>query len=210
MFFNRNYSTKGLSNYWLNPKKDEKYWLEYLETWNHPHRYVLSNILGQLPWLSLIEIGCGSGPNLSNIIRSLPGKQVGGADINPIAIEVANKAFQKGHFRVGSGDDIMLSDKATDVILTDMMLIYVGPRQINKYLEEFKRVGRKYLVLYEYDEKSWWQRQKLRIFSGRHAYNYQHRLEKIGYNDIMKIPMPKFEEDGDQRFRQVIIARIPK
>lgn len=209
--FYRNYSTNGLSKYWLKDRFDEKYWLDYLNTWNHPHRLYLVSILKNLPFIALFEVGCGSGPNIKTIINYLPGKTLGGVDINPKAIEIANKTFKGGHFRVASGDNIIMTDKSTDVILSDMCLIYVGPRKIKDYLKEMKRIARNHIVLHEYHEKNWWRRQWLRIFSGRHSYNYKKLLNKLGYYDIMTIKMPKFDkEDNEHRFRYTIIAKVPR
>lgn len=160
--------------------------------------------------MSLMEIGCGSGPNLINIAKALPGRQLGGVDINPEAITLCNQTFKGGHFRVGSAEDMMMTDKSTDIILSDAFLIYVGPLKINKYLQEMKRVARNNVVLVEYHHKSWWKRQWLRLFSGRHAYDYKKRLGKLGFYDISVINMPKFEEDNEQSYRQMVIARVPK
>lgn len=203
---NRRYTTKQNSEYWAKRKG----WKEYQETWNHPHRNFLVHILGQMRWTSLIEVGCGSGPNLLNILKNLTGRQIGGIDINPEAIAVASEAFQFGHFKVGSAEDIMMSDNSTDVVLTDAFLIYIGPFKIRKYLKELLRIARTYVVLVEYHEKSWWRRQMLRILSGRHSYDYKKLLKDMGCYDVMSVKIPAFEEDNEQRFRHVIIARVPR
>lgn len=204
----RNYSTKGLSKYWL--KKETQYWLDYLKTWNHPRRNVIVNLLAQIPFISLMELGCGSGPNLMNLVKRLPGKQIGGIDINPIAIEIAKQNFKGAVFKCCSADNLLVSDKGMDVCLTDMLLIYVGPGKINRYLEEMKRVTRNWVVLVEYHHESWLKRLMLRIKSGRHSYNYRDRLNKLGFHDVTLFKMPKFDEDNDDEFRHIIIAKVPK
>lgn len=205
--FWRRYTTKQNSKYWENRKLG---WEEYFNTANHPHRQFITSILKRLNWISLIEIGCGSGPNLANITANIGGKQLGGVDINPEAIEFCNQRFKGGLFRVASADDMMITDKGTDVVLSDMFLIYIGPSKIKKYLEEVKRVTRTYVVLCEYHNESWFKRQYLRIFSGRHAYNYKKVLTKLGFYDIMTIKIPKFEEDSEDEFRYLIVARVGK
>lgn len=204
--FYRRYTTSQNSKYW----EKRKGWAEYQQTADHPHRHFITYILKQLHWVSLLEIGCGSGPNLINITKSIPNKQLGGVDINPEAIELCNKTFKGGHFRVGSAEDIMLTDKGTDIILSDMFLIYVGPFKIKKYIREMKRIARNHVVLVEYHSKSWWKRQWLRVFSGRHSYNWKKLLEKEGFFDIELIKMPIFEEDNEQEFRYMVLARVPK
>ena len=204
--FYRRYSTSQNQKYWAKRKG----WEDYQNTADHPHRHFITNILRQLKWISLVEIGCGSGPNLINITKSIPGKQLGGIDINPEAIELCKKTFKGGHFRVSSADDIMMTDKGTDIVLSDMFLIYVGPLKINNYLKEIRRIARNHVVLVEYHHRSWWRRQCLRVFSGRHAYDYKKRLQKLGFEDVSIIKMPQFEEDNEQSFRQLIIAKVPK
>lgn len=205
--FWRRYTTEQNKRYWANRKLG---WQEYLNTADHPHRHFITNVLRQMNWGSLLEIGCGSGPNLANIAKNISNRQLGGVDINSEAIEIADKTFRGGWFRVGSAEDMMMSDKSSDVILSDAFLIYVGPFKIRKYLKEIRRVARKYVVLCEYHNKSWWKRQRLRVFSGRHAYNYRKLLKKLGFYDIMIINMPPFEEDNEQCYRHLIVACVPK
>ena len=207
MDLNRRYTTKANNLYW---KQRETGWEEYLGTWQHPHRYFLSHILKQLKWISLLEVGCGSGPNLRNIVEMIGGKQLGGVDINPHAIAIAQKTFKGGFFKVSSGDDIMMTDKSTDITLTDMYLIYIAPLKIKKYLREIQRVTRNNIVLCEFHSESWWERLKLRVLSGRHSYNYKKLLPKLGFFDVQLIKVPAFEEALDNKFRYVIIARTPK
>lgn len=204
--FYRRYTTSQNSRYWAKRKG----WVEYQDTANHPHRHFISHILQKLNWISLMEIGCGSGPNLINITKQISGKQLGGVDINPEAIELCNKTFTGGHFKVGDARDLLMTDKSTDIILSDMFLIYVGPSKIRKYIKEIARVCRNNVVLCEYHNKSWWRRQLLRVFSGRHAYNWKRLLESEGFYDINLIKMPQFEEDNEQDCRYLIVARPPK
>ena len=131
--FWRRYTTKQNADWWARRQIDWK--SSYLDTWDHPHRSVISAILSNFSWLSLIEVGCGPAPNLINIIKKFKGRQLGGVDVNPEAIALAKKTFTDGLFKVCPGNDVMLSDKATDVTLTDMALIYVAPLKIDSYIE---------------------------------------------------------------------------
>lgn len=205
--FYRRYTTSQNTSYWSQRKLG---WEEYLNTVNHQHRHFITHVLKKINWISLIEIGCGSGPNIANIVQSFEGRQLGGIDINPEAIEICRKTFKGGHFRVGDASDMMMTDKSTDIILSDMFLIYVGPFKINKHIKEIKRVARNYVVLCEYHNESWWRRQWLRVFSGRHAYDWRKRLERHGFYDILTIKIPQFEEDNEQDCRYLIVARPPK
>lgn len=206
-------STEKWKQYWQNRKIDWN--KDYLQTWNHPHRYMITGILKSIEneWKSLMEIGCGSGPNLVNIIKHFNNKQVGGVDVNKDAIKLASESFRGGHFKVGSGEDIMMSDDSCDVVLTDMMLIYVSPSKIDKYVKEIKRIGRKYIVLCEFHSYSFWSRMKLRMSSGYNAYDYRKLLEKYKFYDIelYKIPEEAWPGGNPQKdYGYIIKAKIPK
>jgi len=210
----------SLRNLFKTTHQHKRYWAErkidwnqaYLQTWNHPHRFLISRVLQTFNWLSLIEIGCGSGPNLVNIVKTLGGKNLGGVDVNADAIELARKTFKDGLFQVGSGDNMMLSDKSTDVVLSDACLIYVDPFQIRRYLKEVKRVTRNHVVLCEFHSKSFFQRLKLRIGSGYNAYDYKKLLEKEGFYDITIFKIPKEAWPGTpwEEFGHIITAKVPK
>ena len=183
----------------LTTKQHKKYWADrkidwnahYLSTWQHPHRSVIIEVLKTFPWRSLWEIGCASGPNLVRITKDIPGRELGGNDINKDAIELARKTFKGAMFEVSSCENVLLSDKACDVTLSDMTLIYIGPRKIEKVLREIKRFTRNRIVLVEFDSKKWWRRLWLRLRSGYHAYDYKKLLEKCGYYDVMKYKIPE-------------------
>lgn len=214
-------STNHHKKYWAERKIDWKQ--SYTSTWNHPHRMLISAVLKGFNWLSLIEVGCGSGANLINIVKVFPGRQVGGVDVNADAIEQAQKTFNGGFFKVCSGDDIMMSDDSTDVVLTDMALIYVAPKEIEKYLQEIKRIGRHWVIFCEFHSNSWWQRMKLRFTSGYYAYNYDKLLSKAGFYDIIKFKLrpedwprdwpngnPKIGGGPQKDFAYIIKAKILK
>lgn len=209
--FFRRYSTKNHLNWWKNRKID---WKEsYLDTWNHPHRRCITGILRTLHWLSLVEIGCGPAPNLIAILKEFKGVQLGGVDVNPEAIALAKKTFNDGLFKVCSGDDVMLSDKSTDVSLTDMCLIYVGPRKIHKYIEEMKRISRNYVVLCEFHSSNPLRRLWIKLGTGHHAYNYFKLLSKHGFYDIMSYRFTEEDWPDSPKYnniRHIFVARVPK
>lgn len=203
-------TTESHKKYWRDRKID---WKSRYQNWNHPHRFLITHILSSIRWHSLIEIGCAAGANLMNIANGLQGKQLGGIDLNPDAIELAKETFVGGFFKVGSADNIMISDNFCDVILSDMTLIYVSRRDIDRYVKELKRVGRNYVVLCEFDSKSWWARLKLKLSTGYNAHDYEKILKKNGFYDIIKYKIPpELWEGGEPQktFGFVIVASIPK
>ena len=204
-------STKKWSSWWQRRKID---WKTHYMNPDHPHRTLLAQVVNSSNWLSLIELGCGAGANLVTILKGIKGaKQLGGVDINPDAIALANQTFRGGLFKVNSGDDVMMSDKATDVILTDMYLIYMTPSRMKKQLTEIKRLTRSHVVFCEFHSKSWWQRLVLKYKEGYNMYNYQRLLEKHGFYDISLFKIPKDfwpESDLQQKYAYIVVARVPR
>ena len=200
-------NTKEHSDYWCRRKIDWK--VSYLDTWKHPHREMISYALTRFNWISLIEVGVGGGANLMNIMKHFKGKQLGGIDVNVDAIELAQKTFAGGYFKVGSVDDIMMSDDSADVVLSDMTLIYVS--NIDKAINEIKRIARRHIVLCELHSASFYDRVKLKWTSGYHAYDYKKLLGKHGFEDIQLVKIPPEVWDGKPQkpFGYIIIAKTP-
>ena len=209
-------TTKAHSKYWKNRKIN---WNDhYTATWNHPHRQVIIDKLKTWNWVSLIEVGCASGPNLIKIVSEFPRADVGGVDINEDAIETASKTFtelfkktlRRAWFKVNSGDNIMISDDATDIVLSDMALIYVGKREIKNYLLEMKRVTRNRIMLMEFHHKSPLKRLVQKFKSGYNVYDYKKLLKSLGFRDITidKLPPELWDNHEPQKtFGYLITAR---
>ena len=179
----------------------------------HPHRLLLVELLRLLPWLSLIEVGCGAGANLKAILKVMPNRQVGGIDVNKDAIEFCKKEFTRGLFKVGKADDIMLSDKSCDILLADMLYIYISPRKIERHLRELKRVARNHIVLFELNSPSLWERLALKWKEGYNAYNWKKLLKENEFYDIetYKIPREAWpESDLQQKYGTIIVCKVPR
>ena len=218
-------TTWSQEQYWKNRDIDwrEAYLLGKDEAgqpnWNHPHRQVLVTFLKKLNWMSLMEVGCGAGANLVQIALRMRDRkfQLGGSDISPEAIAVAqtNGFFKDGSFIVCPNDDILMSDKSADVILSDMSLIYTSKKDISKTLDEFKRVARSWVVLCEFDSDKWWKRLWIKLISGYNVYNYKKLLLDKGFFDIVKYKLRDEDWPGSkgtyqEGLRHIIIAKTPK
>lgn len=204
-------TTERHSKYWKDRKIDWN--KEYLSTWNHPHRALIVAALRTIPWVSLWEVGCGAGANLVRLIKEgFTDRQLGGSDINADAIAAANVAFKGGKFHVESSDDILLSDNAVDVMISDAHLIYFGPRRIRKVVGEMYRVARNHLVLCEFHSTSFWSRWILRWKTGYNAYDYRKLLDSFGCYDIQIVKIPKEFWPGEpwEKMGHIIMAKIPK
>lgn len=203
-------TTKRWANWWA--KRDIN-WKEHYMNPEHPHRVMIAYVLKSLRWGALVEVGCGAGANLAQIMKVNQGKQLGGVDINPDAIAFAKTQFQHAFLNVNSADDIMLSDQATDIILSDMCMIYISPFLIKRHLDEFKRVARSYLVLCELHSPSLWERLVVKWKEGYNIFNWPKLLEENGFYDIQTYKIPKEgwpESNLQQKYGHIIVARVPK
>lgn len=203
-------TTKSQTRYWVDRKIDWN--KEYFATWNHPHRFIITALLNTFDWYSLLEVGCGAGANLANILKHLKGKQLGGVDLNPDAIEECKKSFKGGMFKVSSADDLMMSDKSIDVILSDMVYIYVGPFQIGRYIKELRRLTRKQVVLCEFYEKNPLKRLIMYLKTGYFFHNWPKLLKKYGFYDItiLKLPASAWPGGLQEKFCYIVKAKAPK
>lgn len=206
----RRHLTAAHKEWWTKRKIDWK--TSYLDTWNVPHRSVISQILSYFPWVSLIEIGCGGGANIYNILKHHKGKQLGGVDVNADAIEFCSKTFVGGMFKVCPANNIMMSDKSVDVTLTDRCLMYVDPSKIGEHLEELKRITRNHLVIREFHSKSWWTRVRFWLRTGYGIYDWKTLLQKHGFYDISwwKLKGNVDNLDDNLDFDYIFVAKVPK
>lgn len=183
-------TTNDHKKFWSERKID---WdKDYLATWTHPHRQLIIWVLQSFQWVSLWEVGCGPGPNLVRIVKEgFKDRQLGGSDVNADAIALASTTFKGGKFHVESSEDMLLSDRAVDVMLSDAHLIYIGPRKIRKVLGEMVRISRNRLVLCEFNSTSWFKSLIFRWQTGYNAHNYRKLLEELGCYDIQIAKIPK-------------------
>ncbi len=199
------------NQYWLdrNPETIYKYW----ETLNHPHRKLILDILQKkFPRLkSLLEVGCGCGPNLKNISIKFPQVNLAGIDINKYAIFKAREHltypenFQKdATLVIAPSYQIPFNDKTFDIILTDAVLMYLSINKVKQTIEEFKRVAKKGLILIELNGKS-----KIgELQNGYWCRDYKSLLESYGFKVVkQKIPKEIWSEPIWEAKGFVYIAR---
>ncbi len=124
---------------------------------DHPHRgLVLKRVSCYAPFKSLLEVGCGNGPNLILLAKAFPEAIFRGVDVNPNFVKAGTKWFKENgvsnvSLLVGKADDLAgFPDKSFDIILTDAILIYVGPDKIRKVLTEAVRIARRAVILVEW------------------------------------------------------------
>ncbi len=180
----------------------------YLDTWEHPHRQMIVDALHRFEFDSVLEVGCASGPNLFRIHKQFPEVRLSGADVNEQAIEVARR-FLTGDLRIGTLTVADFPDQCADVVLTDMVLIYVA--QMEEMLSYIRRLARKGVALCEFHSERRWERAALKMATGYRAYDYRALLRAHGFRDVLvsKIPSDLWPAGRLQRrFGYLITASV--
>lgn len=168
------------------PMSDD--WVEdYWDSARHPHRNVILNALKALEFESLLEVGSNCGPNIARIRKDfrLKDSDLAGVDASVFAINKAKEMLPGVTWKEGLVTNLPFPDKSYDVVLSDAVLMYVGPEEIEKALSEMDRVAKKALVLVE-----WFDESPLGVVKDYHwARNYTLLLKKLGYKrvDTIKI-----------------------
>lgn len=206
-------TTQQHTQYWANRQID---WQQSYFNLDHPHRDFMIDLIriSQLQFGSVLEVGCASGANLYRLLKAFPWlkqENVGGVDVNEAAITQAQKNLPDAWFFKNPAHDMFLSDKSSDLGISDMCLLYYSPLMIRKALREMLRVTRLNLVLCELHHENPAKRLKLRLQTGYNAYNYVVLLEELGcYTvDVYKIPEQVWPGGNPQKdFGHIIIARL--
>lgn len=86
----------------------------------------------------VVELGCGPGQTTAHL-RKL-GLDVFGVDLSPVMIELAREAYSDLRFEVGSMDALDLPDGSLGGIVSWYSVIHAPPRDLPRYLAEFRRV----------------------------------------------------------------------
>lgn len=107
--------------------------------------------LRQLEWNSLLEVGCGFGRVLRALRAAFPDRLLVGGDFSFDQLQhaVGYLAGQQVGIAQVEAHRLPFADRQFDIVLTSSLLIYVHPDELPMTLREFKRVGRRSLVLVE-------------------------------------------------------------
>lgn len=207
--------TKAWEDYWINRKtgKDwhwqSKDWIEgYWKSIDHPHRKLLVDAVAEFNPKSILEVGCASGPNLYLLAKKYPEADIWGVDINRQAVEYGREMFFKEGIRnvrlaTGRADALLFNDNTFDVVITDAVLIYVGPDRIWQTLGRMMNIAKKGIVLVErsvfkYPFKSvyldgMWQRNYHHIFT---TWVLGGKPQQVNFKKITKDIWPEWSETG--------------
>jgi ubiquinone/menaquinone biosynthesis C-methylase UbiE len=200
---------------WAN-RSTEAIQKEDLINLNHPHRQFLIERIGAFqPVSGVLEIGCGYGPNLYWLAKKFPKIEITGIDINHLAIEEGQKFLkQEGISNIAlkaiKADNLdIFGDKTFDIVLTDALLMFIGPDKIKTVTSEMLRVARRALVFMEWHEAN---QQKDLNGSGLYHLgcwkrNYVNLLKQFGLEDrirVTKIPRESWPDEKWQQFGYLI------
>ena len=203
----------------LRPGYWRRYWKNRTLGWkqsytdaDHPHRQVIINKLKTFGvFRSVLEVGCAAGANLYKIKQVFPGADIGGIDWSSSAIEEAKKILPKASvLQVGEADDIYISSKGTDILLSDMCYIYLNKRNFRKAIKEAKRVARVGVIFCDFHETNPFKRMGVKMLTGYNAHDYHKELTRAGFHDIEIQKLTPAEWPGTERekgLRAVITAR---
>jgi len=99
----------------------------------------------------VLDIGCGKGFQLMELLAACPGLEVTGIDVSPYAIENGHEDL-KGRLQVGNAADLPFEDDAFDYVFSITTLHNLHAYDLDKALREMERVGKKdkYLCVESY------------------------------------------------------------
>ncbi len=150
----------------------------WIQSWNSKeigHRPLLvEKVAGFSPLSSVLEIGCGVGPNLYSLGKRFPQAAIKGIDINALAVQTGNRLLaQEGlsnvKLSVGRVEALgKIEDKSFDVVFTDAVLMLISRDEIYKVISDMVRIAHKGIVLLEWHDFD----QRLNDTYGLGVFNY--------------------------------------
>lgn len=151
--------TIDAANWWARPRGDQaQHWVNnYKNSTGHRHRTLISQIVGEIAPVNVLELGCHCGPNLMRIAADHPGVTCAGLDVNADAIAAGMQWVAQATLRdriemaVGRAPQATekFPDGAFDVVLTCYTLAYIAPADLDATLYEVGRLAKRAVILAE-------------------------------------------------------------
>ena len=192
--------------------KGKKWIAGYCDSIDHYHRrQIVSAIKSFSDIDSVLEIGCNSGPNMFLVQKEIQNIQVYGIDINKRPVrygkDVAkNRGINNLYFFYGRADDLsQFEANSIDIVLSDAVLMFVGPKKIGQVFSEIRRVVRKGIVLNEYHSLN---PPEGYYLDGRWVYNYKELLETYFPSAELSFEKSAFSGAEWDTYGTLVIARL--
>ena len=137
---------------WKRQHQGQPEWTRhYWESRSLPSRaLVISGLQGLQPWRSLAELGCNSGPMLSEIQSAYPRATLIGVEPNIVAARAAQVYLGSGTpIFHGTLQEWLDTASPVDVLVTHYTLAYISPSQIRPVLANMLQIANKGLVIAE-------------------------------------------------------------
>lgn len=120
----------------------------------HPARAMIAAAVAAVPGSSLLEIGVHAGPTTWAICQKKKFARIAGTELSETILSFTRKTLpdalgQDVELVQASADNLPFSDKAFDVTVTNLVLVCIGPDEIDKSLSEIIRVTKGHIVLGE-------------------------------------------------------------
>ncbi len=93
------------------------------------------------PESSLLDVGCGKGFMMHDLVELIPGITVKGIDISSYAIENTLEDM-KPHVKVANANSLPFPDKSFDVVISINTIHNLDQEECGKALQEIERVSR--------------------------------------------------------------------
>jgi SAM-dependent methyltransferase len=134
---------------------------------------------------SLLDVGCGKGFMLHDIVQAIPGITVQGIDVSPYAIANALEDI-KPFVQVGNARKLPFPDKSFDVVISINTIHNLPPEECKQSLREIERVARKgsFVTMDAYrtpEEKKRMDAWNLTALTYMHVDEWKALFKEVGY-----------------------------
>ena len=193
---------------WQNEVSGDDY-LRFSPSQNHPHRqWLVKQILADdSKFASILDFGCGPADNLEILRLNNFQGNYHGIDVNQGIINNAKERFKtdpKSDFAVGNIEMLnSFEPNSFDIVITDAVLLYIGPDQIEEFIKAALRVSIHGLFLIEMHDDSM-------SFSGTYTKdgyvrNYRNIPKNLSSNvNVQKIPVDVWSTGRWPKFGHLI------
>jgi ubiquinone/menaquinone biosynthesis C-methylase UbiE len=125
---------------------DPKFWTETVRIFIEEYKLTSSS--------SVLDVGCGKGFMLVDLVKALPGISIVGIDISDYAIKNSHELVSK-NLRVANCSDLPFDDNSFDLVISINTIHNLDKKGVIKSVQEIERVKKKnsYIVVDGWDSR---------------------------------------------------------